>query len=79
MGWIGWVGKSAAKVQGIQMQMQVQEQNQRSDEGRTGTSTIFIIHALLLSYPFALLTPLRLLVPFLVPCSAQTFASPKLL
>lgn len=44
--WIECIGKNTARVQGMQMQMQVQEQNQWFVEEKTGTSTIFIIYGL---------------------------------
>lgn len=37
-------GESVANVQAVQVQVQVQEQNQRCDEGRIGTSILFILH-----------------------------------
>ena len=54
----------------MQMQMQVQERNQRSVEGRTGTSTIFIIYG-----PPALLTPLKL--PRSFPCTLICSSQPN--
>ena len=56
---MGW--ESAAYVQALPVQVQVQEQNQWSDEGRIGTSILHDPSALLT--PFSPLIPIRLRHP----------------